>query len=89
MYRMRIATVPLLRVVVQSQRYCFRYIEEKIRGSSIYRKYNSALPQWLYDKPFVKHWFEGLNSASSNKWICETWCESKENLPSGKCKYKW
>ena len=59
----------------------FRYVEENIRRSSCYRKYNSTLPTWLHDKPqkFTKHCIERLTSSHSIKKEYIHIDESNEN----------
>ena len=43
----------------------FRYVEANVRRSSLYRKYNEILPQWLSNKPkkFVDHCIEKIGLA--------------------------
>ena len=40
----------------------YSYVEENIRRSSQYRRYNRALPEWLHNKPksFTKHCVEKI-----------------------------
>ena len=46
-----------------------RYVEENVRRSSEYRRYNKALPKWLNDRPyaFTKHCIEKLSMARDIK----------------------
>ena len=44
---------------------CFRYVETNVCRSSLYRKYNEMLPQWLSNKPkkFDNHCIEKIRLA--------------------------
>ena len=56
-------------MIVQFHENSFRYVEENIHRSSMYRKYDSTLPYWLRDKQqkLIKHCVERLTSAGSIK----------------------
>ena len=47
--------------------FSFRYVEENVRRSGMYRKYNKTLPDWLNDKPykFTKHCLDRIASSKN------------------------